>query len=72
MTYQEWVDKVGYQKVQALTGFGESTLRMWYHFHRFPRPRCLVVILDQSGGLLDLEHWVREFNAHHAVTNQAA
>lgn len=72
MTYQEWVDKVGYPKVQRLTGFAESTLRMWYSFHRFPRPCSLVVILDQSGGMLDVERWVREFNAHHNTTSQAA
>ncbi|MCR9713910.1 hypothetical protein [Vibrio parahaemolyticus] len=64
MTYQEWVDKVGYSKAQALTGFAESTLSMWYNFHRFPRPCSLVVILDKAGGLLDLERWVREFNDH--------
>ncbi|EGQ7854343.1 hypothetical protein ABMX64_20080 [Vibrio vulnificus] len=64
MTYQEWVDKIGYPKAQKRLGFAESTLRMWYHFHRFPRPRQLVVIMDNMGGLLDLERWVRDFDAH--------
>ena len=61
MTYQEWVDKVGYPKAREKTGFAESTLRMWYLFHRFPRPRQLVTLLECTAGLLDLEFWVREF-----------
>lgn len=63
MTYQEWVDKVGYPKAQQLLGFADSTLRMWYHFHRFPRPCHLVLILNRTNGLIDLERWVRDFDA---------
>ncbi|OCH31814.1 hypothetical protein A6E13_16460 [Aliivibrio fischeri] len=72
MTYQEWVDKIGIAKAVLLLGYPESTLRMWYGFHRFPRPRQLVVILNQSGGLLDLERWVRDFECNREAIKKAA
>ncbi|CAH0531237.1 MULTISPECIES: hypothetical protein [Vibrio] len=72
MTYQEWVDKIGFPKAVVLLGYPESTLRMWYGFHRFPRPRQLVVILNKSGGLLDLERWVRDFESKRQTITKAA
>lgn len=67
MTYQQWIDHIGYPRAAELTGHPVSTLRMWYQMLRFPRPRQMVGLLDKSGGLLNVEMWTREF-----VRQQAA
>lgn len=71
MTYQQWVDKVGYGKAQQVLGHPQSTLRMWYGFQRFPRPAVVVKILDKTAGVIDLESWVRDFAKHNSSINQA-
>ncbi len=67
MTYQQWIDKVGYEKAEQVLGHPESTLRMWYSFQRFPRPVAVVNILDRTANAIDLENWVRSFAANKAT-----
>ncbi|MCG6268288.1 hypothetical protein [Vibrio furnissii] len=61
MTYQQWVDKVGYDKACQVLGHPVSTLRMWYSMQRFPRPPQMVSILDKTAGVIDVEQWTRAF-----------
>ncbi|MCG6216249.1 hypothetical protein [Vibrio furnissii] len=67
MTYQQWIDKVGYEKAEKVLDHPESTLRMWYSFQRFPRPGAMVNILDRTANAIDLEKWVRSFAASQAA-----
>ncbi|MBL4297878.1 hypothetical protein H8F06_21600 [Vibrio fluvialis] len=71
MTYQQWIDKVGYEKAQQVLDHPESTLRMWYSFKRFPRPAQMVKILDRTANAIDQDVWVRAFVGAKA-TNKTA
>ncbi|WP_305817520.1 hypothetical protein [Photobacterium leiognathi] len=67
MTFQQWIDRIGFARATELTGHPISTLRMWYSMTRFPRPQQMVTLLDTSGGLLNIEQWTRDFTSKKAA-----
>lgn len=71
MTYQQWVDKVGFKKAAEVLGHPVSTLRMWYSMQRFPRPAQMVSILDKTAGVIDVEQWTRRFAESQKVVGEA-